>query len=143
MPNPPGIRTLDASFIEHIKQGHVPYRNDCKFCVRGSARRKQHRRVLCPGAWCLSVDSAGPYKCGLSETSKSQRYMIVGVLTVPILELQEKPEDQPEAGPPDEELGGALMMKNSLLMGKMRLTIPFHQRKLPKLELVKHHGMSL
>ena len=34
--------------------------------------------------------------------------MIVGVLTVPILELQEKPEDQPEAGPPDEELGGAL-----------------------------------
>ena len=107
-PNPPGIRTLDASFIEHIKQGHVPYRNDCKFCVRGSARRKQHRRVLCPGAWCLSVDSAGPYKCGLSETSKSQRYMIVGVLTVPILELQEKPEDQPEVGPPDEELGGAL-----------------------------------
>ena len=61
-----------------------------------------------PGAWCLSVDSAGPYKCGLSETSKSQRYMIVGVLTVPILELQEKPEDQPEVGPPDEELGGAL-----------------------------------
>ena len=102
------VKTLDASFIEHVKQGHVPYRNDCKFCIRGSARRKQHRRVLCPEAWSLSVDSAGPYKSGSNETSNAQRYLIVGVLTVPVLELQDRGEDIAEDEVPPEELGGAL-----------------------------------
>ena len=58
----PGINALDAGFIEHLKQGHVPYRNDCQFCVRGSAKRKQHRRIMCPDSWSLSIDTAGPYK---------------------------------------------------------------------------------
>ncbi|CAE7542344.1 unnamed protein product [Symbiodinium sp. CCMP2456] len=81
--------------------------NDCKYCVRGSARRKQHRRVLCPEAWSLSVDTAGPYKKGDDEMAKGVRYMIVGVLTVPVIAF-EKEEEPAAPEDPAEGVGGAL-----------------------------------
>ena len=103
----PKARALDQGFIEHIKQGHVPYRNDCQYCVRGSAKRRQHRRVLCPEAWSLSIDSAGPYKKGEDENVVDARYLVVGVLTIPILALADGKEGNNE-GDPVEDLGGAL-----------------------------------
>ena len=103
----PQVRVLDPGFIEHIKQGHIPFRNDCRFCVRGSARRKQHRRVLCPEAWSLSVDTAGPYKKGEDETVKGSKYLVVGVLTVPVIALSDEEVAEPEEDPNAEE-GGAL-----------------------------------
>ena len=130
-------KALDASFIEHIKQGHVPYRNDCKFCIRGSARRKQHRRVLCPEAWCLSVDSAGPYKRGSDEASAAQKYMIVGVLTVPILELQDRGEEAVEEVMPSEEIGGAIDDEEFLADGEDEPDDPATQKEIAEAKASK------
>ena len=105
----PGINALDAGFIEHLKQGHVPYRNDCQFCVRGSAKRKQHRRIMCPDSWSLSIDTAGPYKSGVSESGASMRYLVVGVLTVPVIALRDDDARfNGDRDDPAEEIGGAL-----------------------------------
>ena len=102
-------KAMDASFIQHIKQGHVPFRRDCQFCVRGGGKRRQHKRVLCPEGWCLSVDTAGPYRKAPDEGGRNAKYMVVGVLTIPILELKggvEVEDDQEEDVAADA--GGAL-----------------------------------
>ena len=71
-------RKLDPSFIEHIKQQHVPYRRDCKYCVQGGAKQRQHRRILSPQMWTLSVDTAGPFAIAQDEVTKKARYFIIG-----------------------------------------------------------------
>eukprot|EP00439_Symbiodinium_sp_Y106_P033996 s211_g4.t1 len=104
------VRAMDAAFVQHIKQGHVPFRRDCRFCVRGGGKRRQHKRVLCPEGWSLSVDTAGPYKRAPDESGKKARYMITGVLTVPVLELKEGEGEEGELVEPEVEChaGGAL-----------------------------------
>ena len=104
------VRAMDAAFVQHLKQGHVPFRRDCRFCVRGGGKRRQHKRVLCPEGWSRSVDTAGPYKRAPDESGKKARYMITGVLTVPVLELKEGEDEEGELVEPEVEChaGGAL-----------------------------------
>ncbi|CAE7328390.1 unnamed protein product [Symbiodinium sp. CCMP2456] len=49
------VRSVDAGFLEHLRNNHTPYRRDCKYCVQGGARQMQHRKVLAPQGWTLSV----------------------------------------------------------------------------------------
>ena len=105
-----GLKKIDSGFIHHLQQNHIPYRNDCSTCIRGAAKRKQHRRVLTPLAWTLSVDTAGPFVKGRDEHSSKVKYLIVGVLSVPVLavggEEVDKPFDaDPNLVPPE---GGAI-----------------------------------
>ncbi|CAE7234908.1 RE1, partial [Symbiodinium necroappetens] len=105
-----GLKKIDSGFIHHLQQNHTPYRNDCSTCIRGAAKRKQHRRVLTPQAWTLSVDTAGPFVKGRDEHSSKVKYLIVGVLSVPVLavggEEVDKPLDaDPNPVPPE---GGAI-----------------------------------
>ena len=80
------VRAIDSGFIQHLQQNHTPYRRDCKFCVAGSGRRRAHRRVLTPQAWTLSLDTAGPFHKGDDESGPDNpRYLVVGVLSIPIL----------------------------------------------------------
>ena len=104
------LRKIDPGFLHHLQQNHMPYRHDCVTCLKGSARRKQHRRVLTPQSWCLSVDTAGPFVKGQDEHTTKARYLIVGVLSVPVLALDGKEVDVPcdaDEGPPVPE-GGAI-----------------------------------
>ena len=99
------LRKLDPGFIEHIKQQHVPYRRDCKYCIQGGAKQRAHRRILTPQAWTLSVDTTGPFVRAQDEMSKAARYLAVGVLTVPRLiaeSLKPEADGEPE-GEADEE----------------------------------------
>ena len=89
------LRKLDPSFIEHIKQQHIPYRRDCRFCVQGGAKMKPHRRILAPQAWTLSVDTTGPFVRAQDESFQSTRYLVVGVLTIPRF-VAEAPKAIPE-----------------------------------------------
>ena len=79
------LQAFDAGFIEHVRNGHVPYRKDCEKCLRGGARHRQHRKVLAPQAWTLSLDTAGPFPREVDEGTNQAKYLIVAVLTVPIL----------------------------------------------------------
>ena len=105
-----GLKKIDPGFLHHLQQNHTPYRNDCSTCIRGAAKRKQHRRVLTPQAWTLSVDTAGPFVKGKDEHSSKVRYLIVGVLSVPVLAVGGEEVDKPldadlNPVPPD---GGAV-----------------------------------
>ena len=88
------LMKMDASFMEHVRQQHMPYRRDCKHCIQGGARHKPHRRVLTPQAWTLSVDTTGPFKHGLDEGTNKAKYLVVGVLTIPRVGL-ESPKAEP------------------------------------------------
>ncbi|OLQ07665.1 hypothetical protein AK812_SmicGene8938 [Symbiodinium microadriaticum] len=62
---------------------------------QGGARHKQHRKILAPQGWTLSVDTAGPFPKGLDENSSKAKYLIVGVLSVPILSAQGESVEAP------------------------------------------------
>ena len=108
----PMLQKIDPGFLHHLQQNHTPYRNDCVTCLKGSARRKQHRRVLTPQSWCLSVDTAGPFARGRDEHTSKAKYLVVGVLSVPILAMDGKEVDVPNDADPEpvavEEAGGAI-----------------------------------
>ena len=70
------LKKLDPTFIEHIRQQHIPFRRDCKYCVQGGAKHRQHRRVLTPQMWSLSVDTAGPLAVAQDEVTKKAKYFI-------------------------------------------------------------------
>ncbi|CAE7857987.1 hypothetical protein AK812_SmicGene11553 [Symbiodinium microadriaticum] len=104
------MNKLDPGFINHLKQNHVPYRNDCATCLRGSAKRKQHRRVLTPQAWTLSVDTAGPFAKGKDEHTMKARYLVVGVLSVPTLAVTGSEVTDPmDADPGPVPVGGGVL----------------------------------
>ena len=91
----PFVKKIDPGFLHHLQQNHTPYRRDCATCIRGSARRVQHRHVLTPQSWCLSVDTVGPFIKGRDEHTNKARYMVVGVLSVPILAVGGQDVDSP------------------------------------------------
>ena len=104
------MNKLDPGFINHLKQNHVPYRNDCATCLRGSAKRKQHRRVLTPQAWTLSVDTAGPFAKGKDEHTMKARYLVVGVLSVPALAMTGSDVTKPmDTDPGPMPIGGGAL----------------------------------
>ena len=104
------LNKIDPGFLHHLQQNHCPYRNDCATCLRGSAKKKQHRRILTPQSWCLSVDTCGPFVKGHDEHTTRARYLVVGVLSVPVLAIDGKEVDEPSDGDPNPEPpeGGAI-----------------------------------
>ena len=67
--------------------------------------------MLTPQSWCLSVDTAGPFTRGRDEHTSKARYLVVGVLSVPILAVEGKDVDEPNDGDPDPvplEAGGVI-----------------------------------
>ena len=69
---------------DHYRCGHLPFRNDCPTCLIGAGRSKQHRRVLCPSSYCLSLDIMGPFKEGVDQEIQGPKYALVAVYTVPM-----------------------------------------------------------
>ena len=60
---------------------------------------------------CLSVDTAGPLARGRDEHTSKARYLVVGVLSVPILAVDGKGVDDPSDADPEPvsvEAGGAI-----------------------------------
>ena len=106
---------------QHLLNGHLPYRRDCKQCIEGSGLGPFHRRVKHPRSFALSVDLFGPVpvaEAGRDEgcvTGKSiLRYGLVGAFRVP-RSLVENPkkangvtdlfaEDTQSHPEPDDEL---------------------------------------
>ena len=75
---------------EHILNGHVPYRKDCRRCIEGAGLGVQHRKVKYPHSYALSADLFGPVppeERGRDETCVSGntylRYALVGAFRIP------------------------------------------------------------
>ncbi|CAE7252421.1 GIP [Symbiodinium sp. CCMP2592] len=106
---------------QHLSNGHLPYRRDCRQCVEGSGLGVFHKRVRFPKSFALSVDLFGPVplpEAGRDEgcvTGKSiLRYGLVGAFRVPrsVIQLSSGPDgikdlfkgETPEAPPARDEL---------------------------------------
>ena len=71
---------------QHIKQGHKPYRRDCKTCVLNMAGSKPHRRRENAGssAWTMSVDLVHMPKTKDLATKRIVKYALVATALVPV-----------------------------------------------------------
>ena len=89
-----------SKWRQHLANGHVPYRRDCKQCVEGAGLAVFHKRIKYPKSYALSVDLFGPVplaEAGRDEgcvTGKSVlRYGLVGAFRVPRSALREASAD--------------------------------------------------
>jgi hypothetical protein len=71
------------SWRRHFAAGHVPYRRDCGVCVEAAGRGRCRKRIQHPEAFCLSVDTAGPFCAGVDQSRKKAKYMLIGTITIP------------------------------------------------------------
>ncbi|CAE7353710.1 unnamed protein product, partial [Symbiodinium sp. CCMP2592] len=85
---------------QHIWNGHLPYRRDCKQCIEGAAICYKRRRVQHPQSFALSVDLFGPVppsEHGRDGTCVSGRYTVkfglVGAFRVPLSLLKSAPKE--------------------------------------------------
>ena len=107
-----------------VRNGHTPFRRHCKWCLQGGARHRQHRKVLAPQAWTMSIDTAGPFPNGVDEDLGKARYLIVAVLSVPILSKEGREVDEPSDRDPKltlEEFAESLDDKEWFLEKGMEL----------------------
>ena len=88
--NPKPLSADAEGWRQHLLNGHVPYRRDCKQCVEGAGLGPYHRRIKYPRSFALSVDLFGPVpaaEAGRDEgciTGKNLlRYALVGAFRVP------------------------------------------------------------
>ena len=111
-PGPSPKRQLSKKEIEawkqHISDGHVPYRRDCRLCVEGAGIGIQHRRIAYPQSFALSVDLFGPvpkHEHGRDETCISGKtnikYGLVGAFRVPRSMVQHSKAVSREVGVED------------------------------------------
>ena len=78
---------------QHLSNGHLPHRRDCKQCVEGAGLGVAHKRIRYPRSFSLSVDLFGPVpppeagrdkSCVTTVTGKNLlRYGLVGAFRVP------------------------------------------------------------
>ena len=117
-------------WTQHFRQGHTPFRRDCRLCVEQMGAQRPHRRrkegQTMTSSWSMSVDIVGPLPRAKDlATSHYMKYALVAVALVPdfgqdkketmddqeALEHEEgrtEEREQPEEGPhprEDEEPG--------------------------------------
>ena len=103
----PEVKVKALSWDQHVQNGHVPFRRDCRVCQQQSATSRPHRKVKHPLAGTLSLDTAGPYPVAPNGRDIA-KYILVGTYTW--LMPSDLP-DPPDALPPhedDEERGPIL-----------------------------------
>ncbi|CAE7806981.1 unnamed protein product [Symbiodinium sp. CCMP2592] len=83
----------------HVQHDHLPYRKDCRICIE-RASGKPHRKVSHPSAYCLSIDTAGPFR---NVGAGGYKYLLVGCYRHPKL-LGTTPEEEPAKGPSAAEV---------------------------------------
>ena len=95
-------RKVRTSFADHVANGHVPFRADCRHCLEGRLRARPHRRQPAADSFVLSLDLMGPHKSGRDEILDEVRYVLVAVYTFPetLGVGGSAAPDEPARGPP-------------------------------------------
>ena len=125
------------SWKQHLLDGHIPYRRDCRLCVEGTGIGIQHRRVAYPQAFALSIDLFGPvpkHEHGRDETcisgKNSIRYGLVGAFRVPKSAIRYSKSASKEAGVEDlfgvEPQGAQGQSEGVLTSGEGQAVEPEH-----------------
>ena len=74
-------RLAQLSWQDHIKNGHSPYRRDCKVCQETLQLQRPHRRVKNAISGVLSLDTAGPLELSSDVDGSNAKFLLVGALT--------------------------------------------------------------
>ena len=97
-------RMAQLSWADHLKNGHIPYRRDCRVCQETLQLQRPHRKVKNAISGVLSVDTAGPLEPSTDVDGSEAKFLLVGALTwlvhreVPLKESLPEgplPEDAP------------------------------------------------
>ena len=101
-------------WAQHFRQGHRPFRRDCRLCVEQMGAQRPHRRrkegETMTSSWSMSVDIVGPLPRAKDlTTSYYMKYALIAVALVPDLgggkeetnggQEEEEHEDQPQEDP--------------------------------------------
>ena len=90
----------------HIRQGHQPYRRDCRACILGMAAGAPHRRRKFAGssAWSMGVDVVPMIKTRDPATGQVVKNVMIATALVPVFddEYPKSPKDESN-GPHDDE----------------------------------------
>jgi hypothetical protein len=81
------------SMAEHVRSGHMQFRNDCVHCIQGSGRDRQRKRVKDIETGVLSLDVAGPVEISADK----MKYILVGTYTVKENVLKEMSGEEEKA----------------------------------------------
>ncbi|OLP91876.1 Copia protein [Symbiodinium microadriaticum] len=93
-----------AKWIQHVRDGHVPFHRRCQTCVAARAKGHAHRRIEAPSCHTMSLDVCGPFRVrGHTPEAMDQKYMLVASYVIPKLKASNGgPEDEivnePEGG---------------------------------------------
>ena len=84
----PSASAMDAeAWRRHVANGHLPFNRRCRACVMGSGVGLQHRKVMYPTSFSLSLDVLGPIQKGIFEDSVASqprhKYALIGAYRVP------------------------------------------------------------
>lgn len=95
-------------WIQHFRQGHRPFRRDCRSCLLDMGSGKPHRRRLDSGssAWSMGVDIVQFPKTVDETTGKKVGYSMVATVLVPdfgVRDRKPRAETDPETKRPLEE----------------------------------------
>eukprot|EP00435_Cladocopium_sp_Y103_P059106 s1026_g21.t1 len=94
--------TSEEAWQAHIRQGHRPYRRDCRTCVLEMGARSPHRRRgdAMTSSWAMGVDIVGPFPKvrDLASGKDVVKYVMVATALVPdyITKPEGKGEDRLE-----------------------------------------------
>ena len=99
-------------WIQHFKQGHRPFRRDCRSCLLDMGTGKPHRRRDAGGSssWSLGVDIVQFPHAVDEPTGEKVRYAMVATLLVPVFqEVEETPKTPQEEPCESREEGKGLV----------------------------------
>ena len=65
------------SFSMHVMNDHTPFRGDCKVCLEGGLRARQHRRAKDAAEEVLSVDVAGRFV----KSTRGRKFFLLAAYT--------------------------------------------------------------
>ncbi|CAE7947416.1 unnamed protein product [Symbiodinium sp. KB8] len=93
-----------AKWIQHVRDGHLPYHRRCQTCVAAKAKGHAHRKIEAPSCYTMSLDVCGRFRVrGHTPEAMDQKYMLVASYVMPLLKGRKcGPEDEiinePEGG---------------------------------------------
>ena len=76
-----------AAWHRHIKQGHIPFRADCRICGEAMGCDKPHKRLGGSATkFTMSADLCGPFPAGRDlGTGVTCKYALISTVAVPIV----------------------------------------------------------
>ena len=95
-------------WLQHFRQGHRPFRRDCRTCVLDMGTGKPHRRRSAAGesSWAVGLDIVQFPKSVDEVSGEAARYAMIATMLVPVFDDGKPREDPKKVGESEGESWG-------------------------------------